>query len=91
VSGIAVVDEAAKLKGALSLRDLKGVAPDISLFWRLYQPTRDFLLRLNREHGASRPKSPQFVHPNDTLETVINKCVRHFLQVVLVHTIPITG
>jgi len=84
VSGVAVVDEAGKLKGALSVRDLKGVAPDAALFWRLYQPTRDFLSKLNKEHSDTRPRSPQFCSTEDDLEFVITKLAEHKIHRVFV-------
>jgi len=77
ISGIAVVDETHKLTGTLSLRDLKAIAPDATLFWRLYQPTREFISRLNSEYGESRPRTPQFCTPDDTLESVITKLAEH--------------
>jgi len=77
VSGVAVVDETSKLTGSLSLRDLKAIAPDATLFWRLYQPTREFIARLKSEHGESRPRSMQFCGMNDTLELIITKLAEH--------------
>ncbi len=34
VSGVAVVDEAGRLKGVISKRDLKTLGTDMHLFWR---------------------------------------------------------
>lgn len=77
VSGIAVVDESGKLTGNLSVRDLKAMAPDSGLFWRLYKPTKEFISKLNKEHATTRPRSAQHCTVDDTVESVITKLTEH--------------
>jgi len=84
ISGIAVVNDAGVLRGALSVRDLKAVAPDAALFWRLYQPTGTFLSKLNREYGEERPTRPQYCSPDDTLEAALKVLVYNKIHRVFI-------
>jgi len=72
VSGIAVVDSNDKLVGAISLRDLKLISTDGRMFWRLYQPVRNFLQKHVKE-GTQRPAHPVILDKNETIESAINK------------------
>jgi len=49
VTGVAVVDDTGKLKGNLSLRDLKAMSTDGRFFWRLYQTVDNYLTKLKKE------------------------------------------
>jgi len=49
ISGVAIVDQTGKLKGALSLRDIKLISYDARLFWRLKQTIKNFLIKLKNE------------------------------------------
>ena len=40
---MAVVDKAGKLVGNLSIRDLKLIGADVTMFWRLQQTVKNFL------------------------------------------------
>jgi len=84
ISGVAVVDESGALRGALSVRDLKAVAPDAALFWRLYQPTGTFLGKLNREFSDSRPSRPQYCTTDDTIETALTILVENKIHRVFI-------
>jgi len=71
VSGVAVVDKMGKLVGGLSLRDLKAIHTDGSMFWRLHEPVYTFLEKMKKDFkGVSDPMV--HVKPEDTIERVIN-------------------
>lgn len=75
VSGVAVVNESGAIVGTLSVRDLKAMAPDGSLFWRLYGTAKNFLQKLHAEYaGVGRPFMVQTCTVNDTFKTVIRRC-----------------
>jgi len=74
ISGVAVVDDRGHLVGNLSVRDLKVMAPDGGLFWRLYGTAKSFLEKLHAEYaGSGRPATVQTCTMNDTLKNVITK------------------
>jgi len=74
VSGLAVVNDEGKITGALSIRDLKAMSADGRLFWRLYQPIREFLGKVNLDTPAeARPRRVVTVRPTDTLEAAIRQ------------------
>jgi CBS domain-containing protein len=86
VSGIAVIDDSGRIVNNLSLRDLKAIAPDARLFWRLYQTLDAFLRRLKEDYEKkhNRPHSPQTVTVDDTLETVVKKAAEHRIHRVFI-------
>lgn len=49
ITGVAVVDDTGKLRGNLSLRDLKAMSTDARFFWRLYQTVENYIVKLKRE------------------------------------------
>lgn len=77
VSGVAVVDDDGILVDQISMRDLKAMAPDGRLFWRLYKPISEYLENVKRNLSGvnSRPRNAIFVTPNDTLESVLGLIV----------------
>jgi len=80
VSGLAVINSEGKLSGTISHRDLKAVSVDTRMFWRLFQTTKNFLLKIrkeNNETGGDRPRSVVTVKSSDTLETVIKGLAEH--------------
>ncbi len=49
VQGLAIVTEDGRLRGNLSLRDLKLIGSDAALFWRLHQTVKQFVTKLRAE------------------------------------------
>jgi len=79
VSGLAVIGEDGLLVDQISMRDLKAMAPDGRLFWRLYKSVKEFLDNVKQSHtdpqASARPKEVITVTPDDTLETVLGLLV----------------
>lgn len=71
VSGLAVVDGDGKLKGNISLRDLKAITPDAKLFFRLSEKVMDFLANEKLDYPKDSPEGPIAVKANETIENVI--------------------
>jgi CBS domain-containing protein len=88
VSGIAVIDDAGMLIDQISMRDLKAMAPDGRLFWRLYKPVSDYLENVKKSrtdvHATERPHSVITVTPDDTLETVMGLMVNNRIHRVYI-------
>lgn len=85
VTGVAVVDDTGKLRGNLSLRDLKAMSTDGRMFWRLYQTVENYIAKLKHEIKAGqRPKSVQTCKSTDTMEHVINLLADHHIHRVFV-------
>jgi len=88
VTGIAVLDDNGILVDQISMRDLKAMAPDGKLFWRLYKPVSDYLNNVKRSrtdpHSLERPNHIITVTPNDTLETVMGLIVNNRIHRVWV-------
>jgi len=79
VSGLAVLDDAGLLVDQISMRDLKAMAPDGRLFWRLYKTVQEYIANVSHSHtdpsAAERPRKVVCVTPEDTLETVLGLLV----------------
>lgn len=75
VTGVAVVNEAGRLMGALSMRDIKIISHDARLFWRLNQTVHNFLLKLRSEYQEkhSRPQRVVSADLEDTLANVVEQ------------------
>lgn len=88
VSGIAVIDDDGLLIDQISVRDLKAMAPDGRLFWRLYKPVSDYLENVKKSrtdtHAAERPNDVITVTPEDTLETVMGLMVNNRIHRVYI-------
>jgi predicted transcriptional regulator len=49
VTGVAIVDNSGRLRGNLSLRDLKAMSTDGRFFWRLYQTVENYIIKLKQD------------------------------------------
>jgi CBS-domain-containing membrane protein len=49
VTGVAIVDDTGRMRGNLSLRDLKAMSTDGRFFWRLYQTVENYIIKLKHE------------------------------------------
>jgi len=75
VTGVAVVNDSGRIRGALSTGDIKLISYDVRLFWRLGQTVKNFIIKLRKEYQEkhSRPRTIVTVSSSDTLDTVIGK------------------
>jgi len=84
-TGLPVVDNNKQLLGVISMNDIKGMALDGSLFFRLYNSTWNFLQRVNNDY-QDRPHGPICCKKSDSLETVIGLITSHKL-----HRLPVVN
>jgi CBS domain-containing protein len=85
VTGVAIVDNSGKLRGNLSLRDLKAMSTDGRFFWRLYQTVENYIFKLKQEiKEGQRPKRVQSCKESHTLEQVVNLLADHSIHRVFV-------
>jgi CBS domain-containing protein len=85
VTGVAIVDDAGRLRGNLSLRDLKAMSTDGRFFWRLYQTVENYIIKLKHEiKEGQRPKRVQVCKKTQSLEHVINLLADHSIHRVFV-------
>ena len=87
IQGVAVVDGEGRLMGNLSLRDLKILGPDASMFWRLQQTVNNFLVKVRHDHAAregGRRRHAIFVLPQATIKDVIVALRRYHIHRVYV-------
>jgi len=79
VVGLAIVDANGRLKGNISMRDLKTIGTDASLFWRLHQSVKNFIAKLRHEYQArhGRPRTIVYVLPSATIKDVIQTLAEH--------------
>jgi len=88
VSGIAVLDDNGLLVDQISMRDLKAMAPDGRLFWRLYKPVSEYLANVKNSrtdtHATERPENIVTVTLSDTLETVMGLIVTYRIHRIYV-------
>jgi len=85
ISGIAIVDDG-RLVDNLSLRDLKGIRPDVKIFWRLWNTVADFKQKVREEFpGHHIPEKPVVVLETDPLEMVVEAmALKHVHRVFVV-------
>lgn len=82
VSGLAIVSEEGRLTGNLSLRDLKSVGYDLSMFWRFYQTVENYVVKLRKEYQEKhgRPKHVVFATKEDTLANVVSHLAENHIH-----------
>jgi 5'-AMP-activated protein kinase regulatory gamma subunit len=73
VSGVAIVNEEGKLTGNISNRDLKGIATDGSMFWRMFSKVHNFWDKVRRESEQEHPRGVVALKSTNTLKDVITK------------------
>jgi CBS domain-containing protein len=89
ISGVAVTKADGHLMGNLSLRDLKTIMTDASMFWRLQQKASNFIRHLRElvktdEVKQNRPRTSVVAHADETLESVVQKITEHGLHRVFI-------
>jgi CBS domain-containing protein len=86
VTGVAVIDALGAMKGALSMRDMKLISYDARLFWRLKQPVKAFIEKLNIEWAErhKRPRQVIFATKQHTIKEVIGMIHEHRVHRVFV-------
>ena len=82
LQGLAVVDSDGKLVDNLSLRDLKGLRPDVKVFWRLWSTVKSFKEHVREEFSKDNiPDEVIVATTEDTLsfiiETMATKHLHH--------------
>jgi len=81
VYGIAVVDDADKLVGTLSVTDVKALYSDGQMFWRLFQTVGHFLDKLKKDYNEKHNRTRiQTCKKDTTLKDVIFKLVDNKLH-----------
>ncbi|KYQ90477.1 CBS (cystathionine-beta-synthase) domain-containing protein [Tieghemostelium lacteum] len=73
ISGLGILNQKGQLIDTLSVRDLKGMAFDGSLFWKLYKPVGQFLEYIKNDQTTLRPRNAVWALETDTFETVLTK------------------
>jgi len=73
ISGVAVVNEQGQLVENLSVRDVKVIGADASMFWRMQHTIMQFTHKLNLEytHTHKHPRHIIYVTPSATIQDVI--------------------
>jgi len=84
VNAVAVVDANEKLVDNLSLRDLRGIRPDVQYFWRLWSSVTDFKEKVKNEFPNQTPNKVIYALPSDTLYSVVEKMVTYHIHRVFV-------
>jgi len=85
VDHVAVVDSNGMLVDNLSLRDLRGIRPDVQVFYRLWNSVTEFKRKEREEFSEKTPAGVLHVLPTDTLYTVVElMAVRHVHHIFVV-------
>jgi CBS domain-containing protein len=84
---VAIVDKNGNLVDNLSLRDLRGVRPDVHVFYRLWNSVSDFKAKVREEFPDKTPSGVVSVLPTDTLFQVVElMAVKHIHHVFVVES-----
>jgi len=85
VDHLAVVDKNGVLVDNLSLRDLRGIRPDVKVFYRLWSSVLEFKTKVREEYPEKTPIGVLHVLPTDTLYKVVElMAVKHIHHVFVV-------
>lgn len=86
IQGVAIISEEGKLKGNLSLKDLKVIHADATFFWRLNQDIKNFVAKLRKEYTLKhgRPRASIYILPQATIRDVVEQFVKHNIHRVYV-------
>jgi len=84
VSGLGVVDDKGILVETISLRDLKAMAPDAGMFWRLFGTVKAFLAKITIEFPGSRPSTLQTCSVTDTFGDIVKRMEDHKIHRIFV-------
>jgi CBS domain-containing protein len=84
---VAVVDKHGNLVDNLSLRDLRGIRPDVKVFYRLWNSVAEFKSKVREEFPDKTPGGVITVLPSDTLYQVVEiMAVKHVHHVFVVES-----
>jgi len=84
---LAIVDSHGKLVGNLSLRDLRGVRPDVQVFYRLWNSVTEYKTKEHEEYSEKTPAAIIHVLPTDTLYKVVElMAIKHVHHVFVVNS-----
>jgi CBS domain-containing protein len=87
VDHMAIVDEKGFLVDNLSLRDLRGIRPDVKVFYRLWSSTAEYKKKVREEFPDKTPTGVIHVLPTDTLYQVVElMAVKHIHHVFVVES-----
>jgi CBS-domain-containing membrane protein len=84
IHGLAVIDDRGHLVDNISLRDLRGIHPDVNVFWRLWNTIAEFKGKERADYPDQTPKGVIYAFPTDTFESVIEKMARQHIHRVYV-------
>jgi len=84
VHGLAVLDDKGHLVDNISLRDLRGIHPDVNVFWRLWNTIAEYKAKERADYPDHTPKEVIYVVPTDTFGDVIEKMARQHIHRVYV-------
>jgi len=84
---VAVVDKNGNLIDNLSLRDLRGIRPEVKVFYRLWSTVAEFKAKVREEFPEQTPAGLVTVLPSDTLYQVVEiMAVKHIHHVFVVES-----
>jgi len=85
VDHVAIVDAEGKLIDNLSLRDLRGIRPDVKVFYRLWSSALEYKTKLRAEYAEKTPPGVLHVLPTDTLYSVVEMmAVKHVHHIFVI-------
>lgn len=90
LTGLAVVNSSGRIVDNLSVRDLKALRSDISMFWRLYQTTKNYLRKLDQvyEEVRKRPRHLVVATEEETIGDIIRKLAdNHIHRIYVVNSL----
>jgi len=88
VDHVAVVDNRGRLVDNLSLRDLRGIRPDVKVFYRLWSSIAEYKVKVREEYPEKTPVGILHVLPTDTLYSVVEMmAIRHVHHVFVVESV----
>jgi CBS domain-containing protein len=82
--GLAVLDDSGKLVDNISLKDLRGIHTDATVFWRLWSTVSEFKNKVKEEFPDKTPMELVYALPTDTLYSVVEKMAKMHIHRIYV-------
>jgi len=74
--GLAIVDDNGRLIENLSVRDLRGIHPNATVFWRLWSAVLEYKSKVRQDYPDKTPTELIYALPNDSFYSVVEKMAK---------------
>jgi len=74
--GLAILDDSGKLIDNISVRDLRGIHTNATVFWRLWSSVSDFKAKVRQDFPDKTPSELIYALPTDSFYSIVEKMAK---------------